>query len=653
MREIKGKFRPVLVNDILTFEEMLPDLRGGVSFDIETTGLYAWHGRIVSLGLGTANAQYIIPWDHPDAKLRPADIVEALDPIIQDCSLITQFGKFDALWMRVKHGVDWISDFDTGLAHYLVDENSPHDLEYLAHYYLDADPWDVPLDVKQGHHGIAAQIEYLAKDLYYTRALRYEIKFEPGVERVFRHIMMPCLKLFTEVEFNGVYIDKAKFDEAEQYLTGEIARTLTELKKYQPPDTIIKRTKKDKIIPFNWGSTQQVGKLLFEDLKIPVVELTPKGQPSTSESVLKRIDHPLVHSLLQFRGAKQQMSFFIEGWRPYLVGDYLHPSFKLHGTVTGRPSSEHPNLQQTPRDARIRQLVSAGGDEVLIEADLSQIELRVAAELSGERQMMYAFTHNIDIHWLTTMRELSRSMGKSDEIIGTAQLLCGKKLSYRDAMEVLLDQGPEAAADANPAWKELRKKAKAVNFGYLYGMWWKKFIIYARDNYDVIVSEKDAQASREGFFELYPDLVPWHRRQQRIAKRQGYVKTLTGRIRHLPDALGRSDDPYTKEALRQAINSPVQGFAAELNLMAALQLREEYPRRIVKICGTIHDSILARVKRTHVVGVANRLLEIMRRPKLFDVFGIEFSVPIEADVKIGAWGKGVSLEKWVNANKPK
>lgn len=641
-------FNPVLVDTPAKFDDLLNDLSGAPSFDIETTGLYPWRGTITSLGFGVRRAQYIVPWQHEESPWRGKlnRLIGDLDEPLNQCELIMQNGKFDALWMRVKHGVEWYPAFDTMLAHYAIDENAPHDLEYLSTLYFGAPSYDVPLEVKQGKRGIKALVEYQALDLYYTRKLKAPLAKKlaetPGIERVFKKILMPCSKLFTEIEFDGVHIDTSKFDEAEKYLNDEIAKASAGLKQYQPPPT----QKGRRLVDFNWGSPQQVGKLLFEDLGIPVVERTPTGNASTSESVLKRIDHPLVAALLRFRGAKQQLSFFIEGWRPYLVGNKLHPSFKLHGTVTGRLSAEHPNLQQVPRDPRIRQLVSAAEDEELIEADLSQIELRIAAELSGDQQLVYAFNNGIDVHWLTLLRELSRTMAMPDVIIDTASTLVQHKVTYAEAIDILLKSGPDAAAEVNRDWKELRKKAKATNFGYLYGMWWKKFIIYARDNYGVILTPEEAEESRNSFFELYQDLPCWHKRQQSFARRNGFVVSLSGRRRRLPDAMSRDKTPSRDGAWRQAINSPVQSFANELNLMSALQLREEYPRSIVKICGTVHDAILARVKRTHVVEVSERLLEIMRHPKMLDEFGIELKVPIEADLKIGPWSKGVSLKKW-------
>jgi DNA polymerase I-like protein with 3'-5' exonuclease and polymerase domains len=197
-------------------------------------------------------------------------------------------------------------------------------------------------------------------------------------------------------------------------------------------------------------------------------------------------------------------------------------------------------------------------------------------------------------------------------------------------------------------WKETRKKAKAINFGYLYGMWWKKFKIYARDNYGVEVNDAEAQASREAFFELYPAFPDWHDKQRRFAQVNGYVRSLSGRKRRLPAAMGGRDTPQRREAQRQAINSPVQSFANELNLMAALQMRQEFSRAWFRICGTVHDAILMWVRLDKVEHVYNRGLEIMSHPELLDDFEIEMSVPIEAEAKIGAWSTGKGLKKWLD-----
>lgn len=658
------------------FNDLLDDLTGTVSFDIETNSLYPWQthvtkrvdgkdvrvpepAHIVSLGFGTRNTQWIIPVNHPRSPWDFHEVQEMVDEIsevIDDLYVIMHNGKFDLLWMWVHFGVQWPIDFDTMLAHFLLNENMRHGLKYLAMMYCGAPDWEVDLDTKQGKSTLKALAKYHAHDLYYTRELRFVLgkmlTADQEVKRVFDKIMMPCARLFVEVEMDGVYIDTTKFDDAEKYLRDQYNAALADLKRWEPKHVV---NGKGKEVPFNWGSSQQLAKLLFEDLKIPVVERTKTGAASCSESVINRIDHPCTSSLLKFREAKQQLSFFIDGWKPFLHerndGFYLHPSFKLHGTVTGRLSCEHPNLQQVPRDKRIRTLITAPPGWTLIECDLSQIELRIAAELANEQNMLYAFANSIDVHWLTAISEISRSGALKDLVLSTARAWKqDKTLNYSQSIEVLLEMGPDAAAEINEGWKENRKKAKAVNFGYLYGMWWKKFKMYARDNYGVEVTDDQAQQSREAFFDNYPDFIDWHDRQRRYARKNGFVKTLSGRKRRLPEAMSAQDTPERREAERQAINSPVQSFANELNLMAAIQLRKEFGRNVVKICGTVHDAILLRARNDYVERVYNRLLEIMSHPELMDEFGIDIFVPIEAEGKVGPWGAGTSIKKWLEAN---
>lgn len=670
------------------FRDMLRDLYGTVSFDIETTCLYPWgqplskknkktglmestgfiKAKINTIGFGTRRKQWILPIFHkesPFSRAQVEEMIEELTDALEDCIIVAHNGKFDFLWMWVHFGVKWYHsfDFDTMLAHYILDENSPHDLKTLAQRECGAPNWDIDGDNKRGSGPLKQLALYHAHDLFYTRELKFilskKLREDGEVKRVFDQIMMPCARLFVEVEYDGVYIDTSKMDDAEKYLRNEVRMAKMEMGKFGELE--------------NWGSPQQLAEFLFgkkgtklndgkaRALGLDIIEKTDGGAASTSESVILRIDHPIAPAILKFRGANQQLSFFIDGWRPFLHKHRIHPSFKLHGTVTGRLSCEHPNLQQVPRDERIRSLIMAPPGWTLVEADLSQIELRIAAELAQERNMLHAFAMEIDVHWLTVLRELERGGGKAREIINTAwQALKNKapaarkntepkKPSYNDAIEILLDIGPDAAIDIDKSWKELRKKAKAINFGYLYGMWWKKFKIYARDNYGVEITDTQAMESRKFFFDTYRDYPNWHKRQKRYANINGYVRSLSGRKRRLPAATGR-DGFERQEAERQAINSPVQSFANELNLMAGIQLRQEFGRDIARICGTVHDSLLVWVKNEHVELVTSRLLKIMAHPKLLDVFDIQIGVPICAEAKIGNWGAGISFEKWREAN---
>lgn len=655
----------VIVVDEDTREQFLWDLTGELSFDIETSCLYPWQklnakgepdpAKIKALGFGTADKQYaILTPDHPQSTWSHDDFGQLLEDIDHTMKrnrveLVAHNGKFDFLWVWVHYGMEWLDHFafDTMLAHYLLDENSRHGLKEIAMILCGAPDWDVDKETKQGKgQSLEKFLRYLGHDLLYTRKLKpvllKKFKREPRVKDVFDHILMPCARLFCEAEFDGVYIDISKFDEAENALRGMLAEAEDKLKQWGD---------------INWGSPKQLGELLFDKLGIKPPMRTKTGAPSTSESALNQIDHPCVGDLVRYRGAKQQLSFFIDGWKPFLHKRrlkgidqfFLHPSFKLHGTVTGRLSCEHPNLQQVPRDPRIRTLISAEPGWTLIECDLSQIELRIAAELANERHMIEAFRTGVDVHWLTAIREIERGGGLKDLVIDTASTWVQRKVKYAEAIDLLLQMGPDTAAEINKEWKEYRKKAKAINFGYLYGMWWKKFKLYARDNYGVEVTDEQAQESRISYFELYSDLPNWHNKQKRLVRRDGYIETLSGRRRRLPDAMSPHDSPARGAAERQAINSPVQSFANELNLMAALQLRKEFGRDVVKLSATVHDAILARVRNDYVERVMIRLLEIMKRPELMDVLEIHLSVPVEAEGKIGPWGAGLSLKKWREA----
>lgn len=717
------------------------DKQTRLSFDCETSGLYPWKGHIVSLGIGNKKRQWIVLINHYLQSSSPKfvqrcfdEIDEAIQRRRKKIKLIGQNAKFDSLWTQVHYGVQWRADFDTMLAHHSLDENDRHGLDHLAMQFFGALDYDVPLKVKFGLEGtVETHCRYLALDIMYTdmvaEKLEEMFEEEPGVERVFDQIVMPAARMFVDIELDGIHVDYDKFEEVEEYLRDQMHQYELKLSKIMPG--------------VNWGSPKQVADVLFNKLKLTPLEKSKSGKSySTSESVMKRLaaQHEIPAMLLKYREAKQQLSFFIEGWKPWLHGGRLHPSFKLHGTVTGRLSCENPNLQQVPRDPRIRSLLIAPPGWEFVEADLSQIELRVAAELSNDRELLNCFMTGIDVHWRTMMASLESGSGvdhakvvrtsslyllrqglpadgtgaeillsvfralpagtKSTEILSACRELGADKaardwlrkrsakrgeenksvlpekappeellralrkyvvaatpsprrsnqerfdLEPSDAMQILSHLHPSDAEDLDPDWKEQRKKAKAVGFGFLYGMWFRKFVEYARDNYGVAVTEKQAERLRERFFELYSSLSKWHQRQRSFARQNGYVKSLFGRKRRLPRAMDHEDTPERGSAWRQAINSPVQSFASDLNLAACLDLTNRHNRSYFKVCGTVHDAILMIVRVDKLREVVDDVLETMAHPPLMDEFGIKLRVPLEADVKIGPWSKGVSPKKY-------
>lgn len=657
------------------FLDMLADLKGTVAFDIETTGLNPWEGRydvdanewvidakIVSIGFATRDRQWCLPLCHEGATdfgWSHERMVRYIDRRLRSCFLVAHNGKFDSLWMKVHFGVSWQIDFDTMLAHWVLDENQRHGLKLLAQVYFGAPNWDADLDEKRGTAGdIYKHCLYLAHDVFYTRKLRQQfgrmLEEDPGVRQAFENIVMPTARLFVDIEHNGVLVDFDRFEEAEVYLRDLLAQSHRELR----AALVAEGLSADEAANINWRSPKQIAEVFFDRLKIPPIPVKKKkggvNNRSTAETVLKQIKHPVAVALMKYRGADQQLKMFIDGWKPFLVwhpdGWRLHPSFKLHGTVTGRASCENPNLQQVPRDPRIRSLIIAATGWVLLEVDLSQIEMRLAAELSGDETLLGIFDRDEDVHWMTALKEIQRGGGMAEEIIETARLHTGKKMNYGDAAKAVYEMGPDRAAELMPTWKELRKKAKAINFGYLFGMWWKKMIDYARDNYGVHLTERQAQESRKSFFDTYKRLGDWHKRQQMYARRHGFVRSLSGAKRRLPAAMSNVDSPERGEALRQAINSPVQRFACELNFMSLLQLVAEFGWDVVRPVGTVHDAILIEVREDWIERVYHGALDIMAGPAMLQTLGINLRVPIKGDAKIGPWSKGVSLEKFMAQN---
>jgi DNA polymerase-1 len=314
-------------------------------------------------------------------------------------------------------------------------------------------------------------------------------------------------------------------------------------------------------------------------------------------------EHVACKALLKYRKWSKYLSTYLLPMK-YMHRDKrsrIHPTFKLFGTVTGRLSCEKPNLQNVPRDSGIRSLIGAPDGWTLIEADYSQIELRVAAMLANETRMLRAFHEGRDVHMET-------------------------------AIDIL--QKPEDAIE-----KEERKLAKAVNFGFLYGMGWEKFISYARDNYEVEVTEAEAKAYRAGFFRKWPRLVPWHERQRRLVNRYGRVQSPIGRVRHLQDVFS-GDREVRAEAERQAINSPVQSFASDLMLMSAVRLDGRLDPRVALIVGSIHDALLFQARLEQAARIASIIEHEMLNPPLKRWFGAELTVPIEVEIKEGKyWGE--------------
>jgi len=591
------------------FGDMIHDLTQSpvIGFDLETSGLDQWEpdGKVNCIGLSRfadektleGERQFVLPLGTGDGPFKTHEemraAIEAITKTAVGKKVITQNGKFDNLWLRVKYGLRMPITYDTMMAAHLLDENSPCGLKYQAKIYLNAPHYDIDSETKKGEANNETMYEYCGYDVLYTlRLYKYQkpqLLNDQETLRIFKHLMMPAFAAFEDIEYQGVFVHTERLASLEVLLKDRLKECGDKLEALAPG--------------VNWNSPKQVAKILFEDWGLTPLELTKSGAPSTAEGILQRLSgqHEGIDLLLKHREVSKQVSSFIEGWKKFLGPDSrMHPNFKLHGTVTGRISCSDPNLQQVPRDKAIRTLIGAPPGYKFLECDYSQVELRIAAMISGDKTMLEIFNDpNGDIH---------RS---------TAAVVTGK--------------------DPKDVTKDERKKAKAVNFGFLYGMSAKKFMEYARDKYQTTLTPEEAKDFRDRFFAKYSGLPMWHQRQRVYVRQYGCVKGPNGRIRHLPDIMS-PDESVRAQAERNAINSPVQGFGSDMTMMAVIALHSMFKPEELRIVGTVHDAILMEVRED----LADKILDIIRpvieHPPLLDKFGVEIPLPIVTDAKWGDWG---------------
>jgi uracil-DNA glycosylase family 4 len=596
-----------------------------LAFDIETTGLqqHAEGFRVNSIGYTFSDdSTWVLPFHLPYKIGQTPKTPWATKLIKHTFELdkkkrkfgIGHNGKFDNMGIWHDFGGKYDLRFDTMLASHLFDENISHELKFLARIFCGAPEWDDLLLKEKldpvGYNCLDKFYQYQAEDPYWTMQLYryYRDKFKGTVKlrRLMNKLVMPIARVFEEIDYGGQFIRRKEFEKARVQLKKDIAREEQELWQLCREAGIKKKP--------NWGSPKQVGDILFNRLGLPIIERTPTGAPATGEATLIELQglHPIGDKLIAWRGSQKQLNTYIEGWEELMIGDMLYLSTKLHGTVTGRYSSR---LHQTPRDGTIRNLVDAPEPYTFAVADFSQIELRLVAHVAQEPTMLKIFREGGDIHRTT-------------------------------AMEVMM-------INREPT-KEERKGAKGVNFGYVYGMWWKKFKKYAKTQYGVEFTDEQSRQFREAYFMRYFGLNHWHERMRDIVREQGYVESLSGRIRRLPGVFARDKD-VRQEAERQAINTPIQGFGSgDLKAMAMLEIWEDFtqgqedPDLILK--GEVHDSILMWIKTKRLKSVIPKVKYIMENPRLFKDFNIKLSVPLIADIECGTWGLGVKYEpgeeKW-------
>lgn len=629
-----------------------------INFDIETTvnplGEFDPKAKIISLA-GTCLATitnddgsttekvfgFALPLYHPESPWQRSWkwILKFLKGALESITKgIAQNGKFDCRWLK-HFGVNMNHTFDTMLAIHLLNENIAKGLKPNAMARLGVAPWG--RDTKNLlAEPLAEVLEYNFLDTYYMflvyKQLKKELAEQPRLLRLFMKLMMPASRDLVDIERRGIWLDINRLKERKPIAQATLDGIEEKLSEYLPDpesDDWPIDSKGRKKLEINYNASIFARWFLFQWLQLPVLERGKEkpdgspGDPSMAESILLHLKdrHPAVQLMLDRVGWQKNLSSFFNAYEVmYDENHRVHTTFKLAGTVTGRLSSGKAdaekvggrtdlrgvNLQQVPRDPFIRGMFGAPPGWTFVEADYSQIELRIAAFIAKERHMIALYQQGADIHMTTTM--------------GVTGL-------------------PKAQVT-----KEIRKKVgKPVNFGFLYGMGWKKFIETAFNNYGAVFNESEARAYREAYFKLYPDLLRWHDRQRRLVRDNGRVQSPLGRVRHLPDIYS-PEKGVQAEAERQAINSPVQGFASDMALLSMTLINDEFRRQgIAGNClGLVHDAINFEIRDDDLRKALPIIKDIMEDPApLRRKFGTILTIPIVADLKLGRhWGDSKEVE---------
>lgn len=560
------------------------------AFDTETEGLDPLTAGLVgmSFAIREQEAWYVpVPANREEAT----DIVLRLAPALQhpEIEKVGQNIKFDILALR-KYGV-WVKGplFDTMLAHYLLNPELRHGMDYLAETYLKYKT--VPIEDLIGPKGkkqasmrtvpIEQIKEYAAEDADVTLRLKHyfaPLLKQEGLESLFFEMEMPLIYVLAEMEATGVKLDTNALKQSSEVLSQQLS-TLEE--------SIYDLAGQS----FNINSTKQVGEILFDKLKLDEkAKKTKTGGYSTSEEVLEKIrgKHPIVDKLLEYRGIKKLLSTYIDAL-PALIHPEtgkIHTSFNQAVTATGRLSSTNPNLQNIPvRDElgrEIRKAFIADDDDcIFFSADYSQIELRLMAHLSNDPHMIEAFCSGADIHAATAAK------------------------IYGIPVE-------EVTSD-------MRRKAKTANFGIIYGI--SVFGLAER----LSIPRAESKELIDGYFQTYPRIKEYMEESIRVAKEKGYVETLFKRKRFLPD-INSHNAIVRGYAERNAINAPIQGSAADIIKLAMIRIHQRFEAEHLKsrMILQVHDELNFNVRKEEFDRVKDIVLDCMEHV-------LQLRVPLIAD----------------------
>lgn len=562
-------------------------------FDTETTGTDVFSADLVGMSFAWKEGEaYFVPI--PENREEAQKIVNGFKPIFENCSTtkIGQNIKFDLLMLK-RYGVELNGDlFDTMIAHYLIQPELRHGMDYLAEVYLKYRTITYEdLCGPKGRNQLPIRrvdmdklCDYASEDADVTLRLKNLLEKEierNGLGKLFYEIEMPLMRVLAQMEYNGVRIDVDSLKQSSIEFTrrlADIESHIYELAGYE----------------FNVSSPKQVGELIFERLKVvEKAKKTKTGQYSTSEEVLESLrgKHEIIDAILEFRGLKKLLSTYIDSL-PTLINSRtgkIHTSYNQTVTATGRLSSSNPNLQNIPiRDEQGREIRKAFiADEgcTFFSADYSQIELRLMAHLSQDSNMMEAFNLGQDIHAATAAK------------------------IYKVPLEEVT--------------KDMRRKAKTANFGIIYGI--SVFGLAER----LSIPRSEAKELIDGYFETYPQIRLYMDNCIKLAQQNGYVETLFGRKRFLPDINSRNS-VVRGFAERNAVNAPIQGTAADIIKIAMVNIQRKFIENGLRSEMTlqVHDELNFNVYHDELYMVKHIVVSEMQS-------AIKLSVPLIAEFGVG------------------
>lgn len=527
-------------------------------FDTETTSIDPIEAELVGLAFAyRAGEGFFVPV--PANQTEAQALVDEFKPLLENEAVgkIAQNLKYDLIVLK-KYGVEVRGPlYDTMLAHYLIEPEKRHNMDYMAVAYLNYEPVSIEalIGKKGSKQGNMRDVdpeplkEYAAEDADITLQLRDVLApmvVEVGAQKLFDEVEMPLVDVLATMELEGVRVDETALSDLSKTLTVDLESLQLQIFEMAGES-------------FNIGSPQQLGKILFEKLKLDTnAPRTKTGQWATGEEVLSKLEgqHEIARKILDFRELQKLKSTYVDAL-PQLISPRdgrIHTSFNQAVAATGRLSSNNPNLQnipiRTPRGQEIRKaFVPRDEDHLILSADYSQIELRIMAAFSEDPAMMEAFNSGRDIHATTASK----------------------------VFNVSLDQ----------VTSDMRRKAKTVNFGIIYGI--SSFGLAAR----LGIKRGEAKDIIDAYFQEFPAVKKFMDDSILKAREREYAETLLGRRRYLRDINSRNMTERSF-AERNAINAPIQGTAADIMKLAMIRVHEFLKRENLrsKMILTVHDELV-------------------------------------------------------------